>query len=278
MKIMDISKHQGLIDFDKVKLSEKIDGIMIRASWGHFHEDEQFRRNVSECERLNIPWGAYHYSYALNEDEMKRECAGLIALLAEMETLYNKKPLLPIAIDMEDADGYKARNDTLNNKALNTKICAYTCEELEKAGYYAMIYCNLDWKNNKLNWKDLSMYDLWFARWNTSAPGVKCGMWQFTSKDRINGINGYVDMSKAYIDYPTLIKQQGLNHWNSEIEPEPEEGKTPDENGVIFGSYVDLKQPLQVLWMDENNYVLALNDKDKDSMFACPKKYFKKVG
>lgn len=226
---MDISKHQGLIDFDKVKLSEKIDGIMIRASWGHFHEDEQFRRNVSECERLNIPWGAYHYSYALN------------------------------------------------NKSLNTEICAYTCEELEKAGYYAMIYCNLDWKNNKLYWKELSMYDLWLARWNTSAPGVKCGMWQFTSKDRINGINGYVDMSKAYIDYPTLIKQQGLNHWNSEIEPEPEEGKTPDENGVIFGSYVDLKQPLQVLWMDENNYVLALNDKDKDSMFACPKKYFKKV-
>jgi GH25 family lysozyme M1 (1,4-beta-N-acetylmuramidase) len=62
MKIIDISKHNGIIDFDKVKASGKVDGVMIRSSWGHFREDEQFKRNVSECERLNIPYGFYHYS------------------------------------------------------------------------------------------------------------------------------------------------------------------------------------------------------------------------
>ena len=66
MKIIDISKHNGIIDFDKVKASGKVDGVMIRSSWGHFREDEQFKRNVSECERLNITYGFYPVFAELN--------------------------------------------------------------------------------------------------------------------------------------------------------------------------------------------------------------------
>ena len=79
------------------------------------------------------PYGLYHYSYALNESEMMREADGLIALARQFS------PRMPVAIDMEDADGYKERNGTLYNKALNTEICRYTCQKIEEAGFYPMV-------------------------------------------------------------------------------------------------------------------------------------------
>lgn len=267
MKIIDISKHNGIIDFDKVKASGKVDGVMIRSSWGHFREDEQFKRNVSECERLNIPYGFYHYSYACNYSEMVEEAKEFINLIKDY------KPLLPVAIDMEDADGYKAKMGTLNNITLNTEICRYTCAELEKAGFYAMVYANLDWTKTKLNMSMLSSYDLWLARWNANAPSRKCGMWQYTNSASVNGIAGRVDMSKAYIDYPSLIKEHGLNGWKESEIPEEEENEFEKE----WGHYVECVKPLQILWSDDTNYMLGFGADDKDSSFIANKKYFSKV-
>ncbi len=65
-KGIDVSKHQGVIDWDKVKASGQVDFAILRAGFGKESSqiDVQFEWNYSECKRLGIPCGAYWYSYA----------------------------------------------------------------------------------------------------------------------------------------------------------------------------------------------------------------------
>ena len=110
---------------------------------------------------------------------MMREAEKLIALARHFS------PRMPVAIDVEDADGYKERHGTLYNKALNTEICRYTCQKIEEAGFYPMVYASLDWFLNKLILSELDRYDLWLAQWNVNGPSLPCGMWQYTSSGSV---------------------------------------------------------------------------------------------
>lgn len=198
MKVIDISQYDGNVDFRQVRASG-VEAVMLRSSWGHFVEDLRFRENVRKCNDAGLPYGLYHYSYALNESEMMREAEKLIALARHFS------PRMPVAIDMEDADGYKERHGTLYNKALNTEICRYTCQKIEEAGFYPMVYASLDWFLNKLILSELDRYDLWLAQWNVNGPSLPCGMWQYTSSGSVPGVPGRCDLNTAYKNYPVII-------------------------------------------------------------------------
>ena len=74
-KGIDVSYVQGVIDWDRVKASGKVDFAILRAGYGKESSqvDDQFARNYSECKRLGIPVGVYWYSYATTAAEAKRE-------------------------------------------------------------------------------------------------------------------------------------------------------------------------------------------------------------
>ena len=64
-KAVDISYHNGVIDFERLK--NAVDYVIIRCGYGQditSQDDKQWYRNVGECERLGIPYGVYFYSYA----------------------------------------------------------------------------------------------------------------------------------------------------------------------------------------------------------------------
>ena len=66
--ILDVSKWQGSIDWDKVKASGKIDGVMLRvlgSKGGKPYLDPYFARNYAECARLGLPVGGYYYTLSL---------------------------------------------------------------------------------------------------------------------------------------------------------------------------------------------------------------------
>ena len=63
-KVIDVSAHQGKIDWEMVKSQGDIDGVILRVAAGSANIDSQFKRNVSELNRLQIPYGLYIYSYA----------------------------------------------------------------------------------------------------------------------------------------------------------------------------------------------------------------------
>ncbi len=206
-KGIDVSAHQGRIDWEKVKNSG-IQFAILRLGIGSnmsSQDDAYFEANVQGCESVGLPWGAYLYSYALNLEDAKSEVQHALRLLN------GKRPEYPLFFDMEDADGYKAKHGMPSNQGL-VDICKTFLLGIEEAGYYASLYASRSWLNNQLNSSELDRFDKWVAQWNTSCSYKKpYGIWQYTDSGRVGGINGNVDMNIAYRNYPEVIKQSGLN-------------------------------------------------------------------
>ena len=104
-KGIDVSAHQGNINWDAVKASG-IDFAIIRISYGQNSVDSKAIRNIEECIRVGMPFGVYTYSYALNINNAINEANLVIKTLAP----YKDKVKFPVIIDMEDADGYKRKH------------------------------------------------------------------------------------------------------------------------------------------------------------------------
>ena len=94
--VIDISTHNGVIDFTKVK--SQVKGVMIRVGYGSngVELDVRFKRNVSECIKHNIDFGFYLYSYATSMESAKLEVSEYINIIKDY------KPTLPVVIDTED--------------------------------------------------------------------------------------------------------------------------------------------------------------------------------
>ena len=191
---IDVSAHQGKINWAEVKNSG-INYAIIRCGYGQnipSQDDVYFARNISECERLGIPYGVYLYSYALTEKDAYSEVDHVLRLIK------GHNPKYGIWIDMEDADGYKSRNGMPSNATL-VNICDIFCKRMQENGYSAGVYASLNWLDTKLNDSKLDKYNKWVAQWNSSCSySKKYVMWQYTSKGSVNGILTNVDMDIFY--------------------------------------------------------------------------------
>ena len=207
--IMDVSRHQGVIDWDKVKASGQIGGVMIRAMGNSKdglpskpYTDPQFARNYAECKRLGIPCGVYGYFKATTRAEADQELAYFKQLLT------GRSFELPVAVDIEDKV-----QQALGKSAL-TDLTAYILKAVESWGVYALLYTGL-WFGSTFLYMGgaaLKPYDVWLAAYRTKkpTPGWSFGMWQYTSTARVPGVSTNVDMSHAYKDYPAIIHRAGL--------------------------------------------------------------------
>ena len=198
---IDVSEHQGRIDWNAVKASG-IDFAILRVgfgapSWGG-RVDYQFNRNISECERLGIPYGVYIYSYAFDNQQAADEASMVINCLS------GHNPRLPVYYDLED-------NSIIAN-GRQTGIASRAqvfCNRISVAGYEPGIYANLNWFNNILTdsvFKS-SSWDHWIAQYNSQCDYTgNYSFWQYKSNGKVPGINGNVDMNYAYVDV-------SLYHW-----------------------------------------------------------------
>lgn len=207
--ILDVSRWQGRIDWDKVKASGLVSGVMIRAM-GNSKEgkpskpyiDPYFARNYAECQRLDIPVGVYGYFKATTKAQADRE----LALFKQ--ALGGRTFQLPVAVDIEDK-----LQEALSKSAL-TDIVAHCLSVVESWGVYAMLYTGLYFGQNNLymGGTALKPYDVWLAAYRAEkpAPGWAFGMWQYTSSGKIPGVSGPVDLSHAYKGYAAIIQRAGL--------------------------------------------------------------------
>ena len=199
--IMDVSRWQGNIDWKKVKASGKIDGVMLRvlgSKGGKPYVDPAFERNYAACTARGIPVGGYYYTCAVTPRQTAEELAALRAALEGKTFQY------PLAIDVESA-GLRV----LAPEALAARV-AEAAAQLEAWGLYAMVYTYTNFADTALDMDALTAYDLWIADYRSHRPTRKHGMWQYTSKGRVAGIDGPVDLSHAYKDYPAIIQRAGL--------------------------------------------------------------------
>ena len=192
---IDVSKHNGKIDWEKAKNSG-IDFAIIRVGYGQdieSQDDPLFEYNISECERLGIPYGVYIYSYALNVKDASSEADHVLRLIK------GHNPEFGIWYDLEDADGYKQNNGMPNNETF-VEIAVTFCEKIKANGYEKVgIYANLDWLTTRLNSSKLDKYDKWVAQWGDECTYEKdYVMWQYTDSGKVDGITGNVDMNIYY--------------------------------------------------------------------------------
>lgn len=199
--IMDVSRWQGRIDWDKVKASGKIDGVMLRAlgyKGGKPYVDQTFERNYAACAARGIPVGVYFW-LGSTATCGQADVTGLLRSVLERKTFQ-----LPIAIDVEDP-----KLKALTPAELSALVRLYAAE-IERWGLYAMVYTYSNFADTALDMDALVAYDHWIADYRGKRPTRKHGMWQYTDKGSVPGVSGNVDLSHAYRDYPAIIKKAGL--------------------------------------------------------------------
>ncbi len=199
--IMDVSRWQGRIDWDAVKTSGTVDGVMLRvlgSKGGKPYLDPTFEANYATCIKRGIPVGGYYYTCAVTSRQTEAELNALRAALR------GKTFQLPLAIDVEDA-----RLRSLSPAVLAQRV-VQAAAQLEAWNLYAMVYTYTNFADTALAMDALTAYDLWLADYRGKRPTRPHGMWQYTSTGHVAGIDGPVDLSRAYKDYPAIIKKAGL--------------------------------------------------------------------
>lgn len=194
LKGIDVSSWQGKPDWPKVSNSGvKFAILRIHQKSG---TDASFEHNYKGCKSNGILIGGYKYSYALTSAQAIEEAENVISVLGGRGLDF------PVFYDLE-----WAQQRSLGKQAIENIAVAFLTR-IKKAGYKAGIYCNLDWYNNVLS-DALKQYDCWIARYPASdngsvqerlRPNVGVG-WQYSSKGKVPGISGNVDMDVFYKDY-----------------------------------------------------------------------------
>ena len=205
-KAVDISYHNGVIDFERLK--NAVDYVIIRCGYGQdmaSQDDKQWNRNVSECERLGIPYGVYFYSYAKTTAKIEGEIRHCLRLLQ------GHAPSLPVFFDSEE----KGTQGVAKHNAMRF------CDAMLTNGYKAGIYASKSWFENYIG--ETWGYDLWLARYANVLGVDNVDIWQYSSNGRVDGINGRCDVNYVYKDYA-----------RSESTPTPTPTPTPTDKKELI--------------------------------------------
>lgn len=210
MKGIDISVHNGTIDFTKVKKSG-IDFVIIRAGYGLGTKDKNFEANYEGAINAGLHVGFYWYSYAKKVDEAIQEAKSFYNFIKD-------KPCdMPVFYDIEEATSRPACNDLIN------AFCSY----MESQNYFVGVYANKDWFTNYINSTNKEKYTTWIAQWSSKCTYTgNYTIWQYTDSGKVDGIQGNVDMDESYVDFSSIILSRGFNGNKTET---TEPVSTPDK-------------------------------------------------
>lgn len=201
-KGVDLSVHNGVVDFTKVKAAGYSFAIL-REGYGDelsypSQKDARFEANYAKAKAAGVNVGAYHYLYATTASGAKREAQGFL------KNLLGKAFDMPIALDIEERSQYNLSRETVEGI---TKAFLDVCEA---AGYYCVLYSYESFLTAKFSTSFRSHYDIWCANVSRT-PAITYGIHQYSFTGRVNGISGNVDLNRTSRDYPSIIKNAGKN-------------------------------------------------------------------
>ena len=200
-KGIDVSYHQGIIDWQKVK-NDGVTFAIIRAGYGKTQMDKKFIENICGANTSGIEVGIYWFIYAKNVSEAIENADRCHACISLYKGIIKHK----VWADWE----YDSDKRNPQTKAGRTAIVKAFCERLESHGYDVGVYANPDYMKSKFDMSQLSKYPLWLAKYSSSKGSYNPFMWQYSSKGNVSGIKGNVDMNIMYgvestkAVYPTL--------------------------------------------------------------------------
>ena len=181
---IDVSKHQGKINWQRVAEDKKIQFVYIKATEGASLVDKTYRRNITEARKNGLMVGSYHFftSYKTPEDQYKN---------FKRQVKKSEQDLIPM-VDVEEAGNRYAKRDVLQQRL-------WTFMNLVKADYgkYPILYSQYKFYNDMLA-PDFNKCFIFIARYGNAEPtlrgGGKYNVWQFTERGKVEGIKGYVDL------------------------------------------------------------------------------------
>lgn len=185
---IDISEFQS--DIDLAPYKDQF--VIIRAGYSNTI-DAAAVRHIKECDKYDIPYGLYWYSYATSVAKAQKEADTFLKFIKENSCNVR----VGVWLDMEDADGYKAKRMQITEKKISD-ICAAFCEKMESAGYYTGIYASASWFKSLIN---CTKWDRWVACWGSNNGAVNEDtsnmgtMLQYTSRGGLDKDLTYVDLS-----------------------------------------------------------------------------------
>lgn len=205
MNGIDISKHNGVVDMEKVKAAG-YEFVLIRAGYGKDpvkQKDPYFELNYRNAKRLGLHVGVYWYSYATDELGARAEAK------ACLEVINGKCFDLPIYYDIEEKKVVSMAPTDI--EAIIKGFCDYMERSRKFVGLYMSKYYL-----EKVPMRTLTKYSVWVAQWGDKLTYklTRPGMWQYSNVGTVPGIQGPVDLDQMLIDYPQIIKAAQLNGYD----------------------------------------------------------------
>lgn len=197
-KGIDVSVWQGIINFDKVKLSG-IDFVIIKAGGSDdgYYTDSCFEINYNKAKKAGIKVGCY-YIVGSNFDTIQK---GTKNAQHFAKIIKGKTFEYPVFLDLELTSP--------SQKYGATTASITFCDYLKKLGYNVGIYgSSISGFKDRLDISRIGKYDKWVAQYSSNKPTfpTDCRIWQYSSMGRIDGINCNVDMNISYYDYSSTEK------------------------------------------------------------------------
>lgn len=227
---IDISTWQKNVDYKKAVNEGGVEFAIIRAGYGRVEKqkDAMFDEHYAGFNALNVPMGAYQYSYASDVEGAKAEARVMLSWLK------GKEFSLPIFYDLEDAKTKAA------GKTVITQMALTWCKAIEAAGYKAGIYSNSDWFRNYIDISKVSKYVIWCAQWSKTQPTVtNLGIWQFggeTNYIRSNTVPGF----SGAVDQNYLVQNSLLD-----------KTEAATSTTVTISGKIDTVKEVQI-WLNQN--------------------------
>ena len=190
-KGIDVSKHNGTIDWNAVK-NDGVDFAIIRCGYrgsssGALVIDPLYYTNMAGAQSAGISTGVYFFTQAVNEAEAVEEASMVLELLSG----YSLQ--MPVYLDVEKSNG---RGDAISVEERNA-VCRAFLSTIKNAGYTTGIYSNKLWFENRISTASFLDNQIWLAQY-VDIPtygATRYDMWQYTSKGHVAGISGNVDMN-----------------------------------------------------------------------------------
>ena len=249
---IDVSDARGMIDWDKVRDSG-IYFAIIRAGYGNanaypWQKDKYFDYNISNAQRVGIKCGVYWFCYATSVEAAYEEADSCYEIIKDIKLDY------PVYVDIEDEKNHVLINAFGKNKDKITEMTLAFCNRLSSYGVRVGVYANKNWFTNYIDKNQIidNGYEIWLAMYPSGEYAVnpddydkssECGIWQYSSKGSVDGIDGNVDVDVSYKDFgedlPSDITILGQTEPSGIL-----------EEGHFFGVYGNIRsnRPIQEVW------------------------------
>ena len=180
---IDVSNHQGKIDWKQVANDKNIQFVYIKATEGATHIDKSYSRNITEARKNGFKVGSYHY---LRNTSKFKEQFNIFKKVAAKES----QDLIPM-VDVEehvDKDSIKL-----------------FCQLIESHyGKKPAIY-GTNRSYNSFCAPDFNDYVLMIGRYGKKEPIIigfgHYDIWQYSEKGSIRGIPKKVDLDRMHPDF-----------------------------------------------------------------------------